>query len=171
MAIELHPECRSRLIELLANALPKIQIMHGKFVKRSSEALLGLIVANQALPQKGAIHEMLLAYIDEHPILDFVHDTLTDELRDAQYLETETQSLTTIEGYESAADVATRLVDQLMALPNEYKLSFRLPRTLWPMLTISRLSAELNPRIRIVRGDASLNETLPLTSDNKELEG
>jgi hypothetical protein len=170
MPIDLHPDCKARVIELLTQALPKIDVTHGKFIKRSTEGILRLIVANQALPQKGPVHDSLLAYIDENPLLDFINDTLTDELRSAPYLDAESQPLTSIEGYTQAADVADRLIEKLIALPDEYRLSFRLPKTLWSTLSATNTMADLGPRIRLVRSNPDLIESMPLEASDKEHE-
>jgi hypothetical protein len=170
MAIELHPDCKTRVVDLLAQALPKIDIAHGRFVSRSTEGVLRLLIANRALPQKGSVHNSLLSYIDENPLLDFVNDTLIDELREAEYLDTASQSLTTLKGYESAEAVALRLVDQLVALPHEYTLSFRLPQALWPTISSAMAKVELNPRVRIVKPDQKLTDSMPLTNGSKEFE-
>jgi hypothetical protein len=166
MPIDLHPACKIRVVELIAAALPFIEVDNGKYLKRTSDAVSRLLVADEALPQRGAVHDSLMAYIDEYPILEFVHDTLTDELRNAAYApESEGQRLSTIPGYENINAVASRLVDEFVSLPREYKLTFRLPNDLWPTLPLANSMHQLGPSMCLVRSSAELSESFTLKSE------
>ena len=67
MTVDLHPDCKARITELVSKALPLLDVEHGKFVKRTSEGIVFLFLADEALPQRGPLHETLLAYVDDYP--------------------------------------------------------------------------------------------------------
>jgi hypothetical protein len=167
MSVDLHQSCKARITELIAKALPKIEVDNGMFIRRMT-GFVNLEAADQALPQTGELQARLQTYIDERPLTEFVIDTLTDELRDASYNDSSGQSLTTLPGYENPHTVAERLVDEFTALPNEYKLTFRLPNELWPILNKDVWEYELGPHIRLVRSGPELEEAYPLKTDNDD---
>lgn len=169
MSVDLHPSAKARITELISKAIPLLDVENGKFVKRTSEGLVGLFMADQALSQRGSLHDTLLAYVDEYPLVEFVLDTLTAELRDTEY---ETQppqrKLTTISGYEDAEQVAKRLVEQFAGLPNHYRMTFPLPSGLWACLpaTDNKWTLEINSS-RLIRTSNDLSDLLPLTTSSE----
>jgi len=169
--IDLNPKCRARITELIAAALGKIKVQHGKFVTRNSEGQVPLILANEALPQRGPIHDKLVAYIDEYPLVEFVYDTLADELRDAEFMQgEEPQGLVTVPGYQDPAAVAARLVEEFVALPREYKLTFQLPHDVREALPPEKDRHDLSVRMRLIRSSAELAIELPLIAANEDAE-
>lgn len=171
MTVDLHPSARARITELVSKAIPLLDIEHGKFVKRASEGVVFLILANQALPQRGALHDALLAYVDDDfPLVEFVLDTLAAELRSAEY-ETEPaqKKLVAISGYEDADQVATRLIGEFAALPNHYRITFPLPKELWPCLPAGENQWTLEATSsRLVRTSKELSDLLPLTASSED---
>lgn len=168
MPIDLHPNCRARLVELVGAALPHLRVHNGKFLLRSAGKGRELLYrADEALPQKGPVYDSLLSYIDEQPLSEFIHDKLTDELRDAEYSEIEGQTLCEIDGFRDAAAVATRLIEEFVALPQEYRLTFPLPYDLWPALPPSKSRRDLSPRVRTVRTNPELVNELPLVPNQE----
>jgi hypothetical protein len=85
VAIDLHPNAKARIAEIVAGALPLMDVDHGKFIRRASEGVALLVMADQALPQRGPIHDTLLAYVDDYPLVEFILDTLAIELQSAEY--------------------------------------------------------------------------------------
>jgi hypothetical protein len=170
VTVNLHSACKTRVTELISKALSLIDVEHGKFVKRTSEGVVFLFLADRALPQRGALHDRLLAYVDENPFVEFVLDKLAAELRSAKCEEAPVQKLITVSGYEHADKVATRLVNEFTALPNQYRLTFPLPRELWPCLPASENNWTLEPASsRLVRTSKELSHSLPLVvSSEKE---
>src|SRR5436309_11163934 len=123
MPIDLHKDCRRRLVELLQNALADISVGHGHFIESgSSDALFR---TDSALPQTGTVHESLLKYVGEAPCYGFIYETLSRELLDGQeyVAEAAPRPLASVTGYEDLAGVASRLVEALCLLPREYQLT------------------------------------------------
>jgi Apea-like HEPN len=169
VTVDLHPDCKARITELVSKALPLLDVLHGKFVKRSSEGIVFLFLADQALPQRGPLHDTLLAYVDDYPFVEFVLDTLAAELRSAKYEEAPVQKLTTVSGYEDADAVAARLVSKFAALPNRYRLTFPLPKALWSCLPAKENRWTLETASsRLIRTSKELSESLPLAASSEE---
>lgn len=107
---------------------------------------------------------MLLAYVDDYPLVEFVFDTVAKELQSAQ-LETEPaqKKLVEIPGYENADEVAARLVGQFEALPNQYRITCPLPNVLWPCLPADKNQWTFETTSsRVVRTSKELSDSLPL---------
>lgn len=72
MAIELHPKCKTRLIEVLTKGLPKIRAKNGMFIDRLS--VISIVAVDSVLPESGRVREQL-DYVDELPLTQFVVET------------------------------------------------------------------------------------------------
>jgi len=132
-----------------------------------------LFMADRALPQRGPIHDTLLAYVDDYPLLEFILDTLAMELQSAEYqAEPAKKKLVEIPGYETSVEVAARLINQFEALPNQYRISCPLPKALWACLPSdqNQWTFEMTSS-RLVRSSKELSDLLPLNveDDNKRL--
>jgi hypothetical protein len=121
MMLQLHPNARARLIELVANGIMSLQTRNGMFVDTASA--LDLVNADNALDR--AVRDQLLAYIGDLPLVTFITDLLDDELRTLnQFLVgTPFKKLTDIDGYGDVKQVAERFVTQLVSLPWQYSLT------------------------------------------------
>jgi hypothetical protein len=170
MTVDLHPGARARIIQLISQAIPLLDIEHGKFVKRASEGTDYLFMADQALPQRGPLHDTLLAYVDDYPLVEFVLDTLAAELRNAEYETEPTQKkLVAVSGYEDADQVAARLVGEFEALPNRYRMTFPLPKELWSCLPANENQWTLETTSsRLVRTSKELSNLLPMAVSSQE---
>lgn len=162
MSIDIHPSCKARLAELIAAALPEFNVLAGKHLDLRSPGIRSLFRANEILPKKGKVHDLLLNYIGENPIFEFIFDTLSDELAAKPSSETELQSITSIEGYENTSSVAERLIEQLDQLPNTYSLTFELPEEVSKSLPPNFDHYDLSPAIRIVRASPELKSVMPI---------
>lgn len=164
MAIDLHPNAKARIMELLSKAITLIDVNHGKFVKRTSGGTVFLFMADQALPQRGPLHDTLLAYVDDYPLVEFVLDVLASELQSAKYeAEPAQKKLSEIPGYENTDEVASRLVTQFEALPNKYRITCPLPKALWQCLPADKSQWTFETTSsRLVRTSKELSELLPL---------
>ena len=49
MAIELHPKCKARLIEVLTDGLPKLRAKNGMFIERPS--VMHIVTGDSVLPE------------------------------------------------------------------------------------------------------------------------
>jgi hypothetical protein len=57
MPLDLHTDCKARLLEVLITALSGIQTQHGMFLESRSAA--ALVVADFVLPKAGRLHDRL----------------------------------------------------------------------------------------------------------------
>jgi hypothetical protein len=135
MPLQLDQQLKDRLTELLTAAIPAISANHGMFVDRRS-GLVELFQAEQALPQHGPLHDRLITYVTDFPLIEFVRDTIGRELweLDKYLADVPSIKLVDIEGYGDPAAVATRLVAHFDSLPWEYEFTFELPEQLSPVL-------------------------------------
>jgi hypothetical protein len=170
VAIDLHPSARARITELISKAIPLIDVENGKYIKRTSGGIVFLFLADQALPQRGSLHDSLLAYVDDYPLVEFILDTLATELHSAKYeAEPAQKKLAAISGYEDADQVATRLVGEFAALPNHYRITFPLPKELWTCLPASENQWTLETTSsRLVRTSKKLSDLVPLTASSED---
>jgi Apea-like HEPN len=164
--IQLHPDCRARLIQTIADAIPFIVVTNGKFISYSSLPAAKLITADNVIPTRGTVRDQLTTYINETPVSTFVVDQLQGELQSKQYQQDRpSMNLTEIGGYEDPNQIAERLVDQINSLPWQYKLTIRLPQQLVPLLPPSENSIVLSDQIKLVRADDSFQKLYPLETD------
>ncbi len=164
VAIDLHPNAKARIAEIVARALPLIEMDHGKFLRRASGGVMLLLMADEALPQRGPIHDALLAYVDDYPLVEFILDTLAIELQSAEYeKEPARKKLVEVAGYENSAAVTARLIGQFETLPNQYRTTCPLPKALWGCLPDERNQWTFETTSsRLVRTSKDLSDLLPL---------
>ena len=150
--IKLHPDCRTRLIETITDAISSLVVTNGKFISYSSTTKL--VTADKVIPTSGTVRDQLTTNINETPISTFVVDQLQSELLPKQYqLDAPSMNLTEIGEYEYPKQVAERLVDQISSLPWQYKLTIRLPQQLVPLLPPNEDSIVLRDQIELMRAD------------------
>jgi len=131
VTIKLRDDWLAKIKPALVDGLKQVTVKNGMFIDRS--ASLALAVADFHLPKNSPVRRQLEEFVDEYPLLEFVTDTLSRELRDLdKYLaDVKSAPLTDVEGYEDAEAVATRLLAEIQTLPWDYLISLKLPRTLW----------------------------------------
>lgn len=120
MSLNLHADCKKRLIEVIAEQLPKITVSKNMFLDRKST--MHLFLAESVIPDKGEVKHKLEEFVDEAPVYEFIYETLARELSEnLEYnREIQDQSLVAITGYEDPDATATRLVEELDSLPWKY---------------------------------------------------
>jgi hypothetical protein len=169
--IQLHPDCRARLIETIADAIPSLVARHGMFINYPSSTKLA--AANNVIPTSGTVREQLTTYINETPVSTFIVDQLQSELLQLNQFQPDNPSmnLTDIVGYEDPKQVAGRLVDQISSLPWQYKLTIGLPRQVTPLLPAAENNFVLNDQIELVRAHDAFQELYPLEPEKQSLLG
>lgn len=170
MAINLHQNCRARLIEVIAGSLPKINVTKGMFLQRAS--LIGtLSKADKVIPETGDLRKQLVSYIDEHPVFEFVGEMISLELvRRDKYVSDETLvPLTEIEGFEDPEAKALSLVEQLESLPWNYTLSMELPSKVDTFSHELLKGFAITDRIRIASSKGDLDVDYPMQSYDDDL--
>jgi len=131
--LQLHKDCRSRLLNGLRNALKGIEVNNSMFLDR--QTMMPLFETNKILPQTGPLRDRLVAYVDDNPFSEFVWDRLTTELweRD-KYQSGKRGKLVDIEGYADVDQVATRLLSQFESLPWHFHIHIPMPESLSTIL-------------------------------------
>lgn len=164
MPINLNPQCRNRLIELLTKHLAVVKVDHGSFLNFPST--FALLLSDQALPQNGQVRDQLEELIGESPFYEFVFSTLSRELRESRNYESEVKDvpLTNIEGYGNPRQLAERLVADFDALPLEYTFTLELPTSVSTLLNAAATSHVLSDSMSISAYTPEMNDRLPLKS-------
>ena len=170
MALDLHPDCKRRLIEVIAEGLPTVKVNNGMFLESRSLAR-GLYKTDPVIPEKGGPRNQLVAYVGDFPVSDFVGEILGTELRErGKYLgDNPSIELNRLEGYGDPEAIAQSLVDQLASLPWKYTLSIRLPAKINDFFNSLGNEFRLAEHIRLVTPKAGLGEQFPLLISLKRL--
>lgn len=126
MSLNLHPECKKRLIQKLTEVLPQIMIEKNMFILRSTTH--SLRSAEIILPEFGELKKNLENYIGEEPFYEFVLSYLSKQLSANQKYESVALpiKLTDLENYSAPEKVAQQIVEEFDSLPWEYTISFKL---------------------------------------------
>jgi Apea-like HEPN len=169
MPLGLHADCKSRLVDALAEAIPHFEVRKGKFLERFP-TWLALHNVEKVLPIKGKIRDQLINYIDDRPFTEFVMDTLAFELDDEKYIsEGPNIKLTALERYKDSKVLAVRLVEAFESLPHRYTLSLRLPKHLDTIISPEKNVVDLSSKIRIVRTTPEFKQTFSLETTSGSL--
>jgi hypothetical protein len=122
-----------------------------------------------SLPQ-GELRKRLEQYISETPLVDFVDETLSRELADADRYDSSSPDaipLTEVDGYEDAKAVADRLVRDFESLPWEYMVSIPLKNKFGEVLSKEIKEFKLSDSVRLVAPDEHFRKAFP---DKKAVE-
>lgn len=165
MAINLHPECRTRLVQIVADALTSATV--------SDQVMLNLGLYEELFPADDALPDRdeevtgaLELYIGERPISDFVVSELSRELVENYDFDTSLgeMSLLNLSLYGEADQEADRLISRLETLPWRYELLLPLPNDSGP--EVLRGDGESHLRLSqdfgIFVPDESVVESYPL---------
>jgi hypothetical protein len=150
MPIELHPACRARLVEVIAERLRSMLIRSNHHV--DFDTSWPLADANKVLPAN--INDLLSDYIDDLPLYSFAVEYLRALLRQRLKYDAEAPDrvLTELLGTE-ATDLAQQIVDGLCALPKHYQFALQLNRylsaALRPLFN-SQMTITINPTLSLV---------------------
>ncbi|PCJ99970.1 MAG: hypothetical protein COA45_03920 [Zetaproteobacteria bacterium] len=172
MSLNLHEKCKSKLIEVLAELLPKLIVSNNFTLDRKSS--YSLLSAESVVSGRGEDKDKLVEFIDEAPIFHFIHETLARELSENQEYnsEAEDKSLIEISGYKDPTLTATRLIEELDSLPWRYIFTVKFDREvsekLFPIIKIHKPENQIG----IIKTNNDFIEKFPLVSgietrDNK----
>ena len=169
MPLNLHPDCKKRLIDTLAEGLSIITVENGMFVEHMSR-IVGLYKADEVIPKTGHLGNRLVDYVNYFPVIDFVSETLAAELRERdKYLrDTPSIKLIELEGYGDTKGVARSLVESFESLPWHYKLSVKLPASVNQIFSQIVTELPLSEQIRLVRPTGNFVERFPLKSEDEK---
>ena len=136
MSLNLHENCKKRLIEVLTEQLPKISVSGNMFLDRKSA------------------------------IFQFVYETLARELSENQKYngKIKDQSLVKIDGYEDTKKTAIRLVEELDSLPWKYMFSVKFHKEISES-SLSKIKIQKHDsQIGISKIDEDFTKKYPLQS-------
>ena len=162
MPLGLHADCLARLREVVADAIPRLEVQQGMFL--TAESFGHLFTADAALEQRGAIHDRLLAWIGDTPASTFIYHRLNREILGVRrYLEQGVPASQPLQGLPSFADagaVAVRLVDEFESLPWDYSITFAIPKTFSALFATETRRVVLSERLAIVVPDGTYETTV-----------
>jgi|GEM_PF-1738639 len=125
MALDIHPECKKRIIEIVTEELPYIVVNNKMFL--GDKSFIGLLLKDDSLPTRGSVKTQLEQYIGESPLYVFLTETLYKELSETQKYDSNPTptKLTELEGYEDPLAVGVRLIESFTTLPWRYTLTIK----------------------------------------------
>ena len=160
MSLELHPKCRVRLIELLVEALGRVEVQYGNFLAPRSWRVFES--ADQVLPSSGSWSEKAASYIGDDPITTFVVGELNGELQDHCDFDRDAKllPLTEIERFADLGELASRLVSRFESLPHRYRFTFKVASEFVDLTSGSEI--EIAENIRLLTPDNEFVAAHPL---------
>lgn len=169
MPVNLHPEGRARLVELLSQALVNTRVSHNMFLDH--RALVSLAELDAAAPSPTSkVGALLARFVSTEPIADFVRGELTARLSRREYRADSLSSpLTDIPEFEDPSAAAVAIVQALETLPWRYEVYAAIPPTLGDLLSraIGEHEFEFDERLALVPG-ATLQGPYPATEQSPE---
>ncbi|MDR4498436.1 MAG: HEPN domain-containing protein [Candidatus Scalindua sp.] len=172
MPLNIHPDCKRRLKEVLAKHLDTINIKNNFFLDRQSTD--GLFEVSDILLKHGPIVERLESYIGELPLYEFLCSYLSKELTEEQEYNSSisVSKLTDIEKYSNVVETAERLIETFDSLPWKYVFTLKFKQFLSPIFEEASNRYQLSDTISLTKPDAQLNNEYPLqlgikASDNE----
>jgi hypothetical protein len=165
MSLELHKDCRRRLVEELSAALSGIFVKNGRFLDFDSVRCLSGI--DSILPG-GKLRETLAQYIGELPFSNFVQGALSTELyKTQQYIaQNEPVALSETDNYHDLAKGAERLVEQFASLPWKYTMTAALPFGISDFFLRTVGQVDISMGIKIVISDEQFASQYPLPNSS-----
>jgi Apea-like HEPN len=166
MSLQLHPECKSRLIEKTTDILNRVKIVRGNSLDLDSCMLF--FDLDSILPTRGQLRDMLEEYIGDTPMFKFMIDTLRHELDDHLKFDEHASSipLTKIEGYGDAKALADRLVDELESLPREYSVTISFVNDFGKLFAKAMKEYQISDSVKLFTHDEFAKQ-IPLQSDEE----
>jgi len=127
MSLELRPECKARLVEILLQVLPGIKITNSIFLV--FESYQKLHEGDKTLSKNGKPQKELISYISDQPFYDFIHGRLATILQNSYEYESSSPTLflKDLPGI-SIPELSNKLIEEFDSLPWEYTLVLELPK-------------------------------------------
>jgi hypothetical protein len=170
MPLNLHPNARAAVVSALAEGMPHVTVKNGCLLNGFT-AFLASYGANAALPATGRLHDSLVEFIDDLPLVEFVTEQLRRELSEnpeLSYSNDETNvSLVTLPGYQDVNAAASRLIETFESLPWNLTFSIQLPRELFQSGMLQEGPMPLGPHGRVSLPDLLFSSQYPLSHANQ----
>jgi len=169
MSLTLHQAARAAIVGKLTDSLPKIIVRNGCFLD-SLTVFFAAYEAEQSLPKNGLIHDSLVKYVDENPLIDFIKEYLQLRLIDGYDYESdpESKAITDIKEFSNATELAESLVARFTSLPWEYTVSLELPPGIVPAELFAEGAIAIGEDERINVPDLLFAQDYPLDHPNEK---
>jgi hypothetical protein len=169
MPLGLNPNCIQRLRDVVAAAIPQVQVSYGSFI--AFESLAHLRAADNALPQTGSVHDRLLGYVGDQPASTFVHERLIHMVRARYHGDVRhapvSQPLQSIPDLPDADALAAQLIAEFESLPWEYSVALAMPKPFSAVFATEPRTVELRDGLSIVAHDETYEATYPLSQSER----
>lgn len=164
--INLNKNCKASLIKKLAKALETPEVHFNSILFRNS--LNEVFSIDKTIPQTGTQRDLLVEYISEEPLVDFIHGFLSKEIYEE--LESSSKSPTSrklkeLDKYNDLNALSQRLIETLDNLPWNYCFTFKLNSEISPYF--AEKITQVAPNINIIKTGNELS-TFPLESGIKK---
>lgn len=160
--MDIHPDCKKRLVNLLAEIIPEIQVRNNIFLNYQSTSRLEEL--DDVLPNRGDIKEELLTYIGENPLSVFIRERLFEKLKDRFDFENgKSDKLTDLDGFKNEKELSKELITEFESLPWDYTFFIKFPRSLGSKLIniINEIPFSLNDRMSLIKPSNELYPNPP----------
>ncbi len=164
----LHRDCIRRLREVVATAIPSIEVSRGAILTPASLTLLRS--ADDVLPQSGTIHERLMNFVSDTPASTFIYHRLNRAVLglglawkgDAPRV----QPLQSIPAFRNPTAVSKRIVDEFASLPWNYSIALAMPKALADLITPEGRVITLSERMILVAPNDAYQAAYPVPSED-----
>lgn len=127
--MEIHQECKKRLVEVFKEIIPGIQVQNNIFL--DYKTLPRLEELDEILPNTGELKEQAFKYIGEKPLSVFIKERLSEKLRNSfEFDSNQKSSLTELTGFNDPESLANEIITEFESLPWDYALFLKLPKNL-----------------------------------------
>jgi hypothetical protein len=166
MTLNIHPDCKSRLVEQLAEALAHARVNNKSFLNRRS--LFPILPLESILPGSGQIRDNLEAFIGESPLFDFVYGKLSRELNEGEQYNPAypDELLSENSKYSDLNSLSARLIDEFDSLPWKYCFTFQINGSIGKYVTDEITT--ITDDIRAIKSGTELVTNYPLESGIEE---
>lgn len=166
MTLELHQECKTRLVESIIGVLKGAKVTNGILLNWLS--VLRLEDCDKIIPA-GRLTEKLIGFVGDNPVSEFVYETITRDLQEREKYNSDDEavSLTSLQGYSDLQATASSLVDEFDSLPFSYTVFCELGQSLGSTLRTVVPKFIISDKLQIVSPDGKYNEIFPLQSGIK----
>ncbi len=151
MTLNIHPDCKARLIEKLTEALAYARVNNKSFLNRNS--LYPILLLESILPKSGEIRDNLESFIGESPLFDFVYGKLSRELNEKEQYNSDVpdEPLSENQKYSDLSSLSAQLVSELDSLPWNYCFTFRINGSIGKYFTDEFICLTVTSRLIIYR--------------------